>query len=77
MFWSAAGSSSPGLRLYNLEGVPGRAVTTSPVTEATWAPDSSALFYVSSGDLYRVALPGGEPELITSSVSHLGWVGAP
>ncbi len=77
MFWSAAGSSSPGLRLYNLEGVPGRAVTTSPVTEASWAPDGSALFYVSSGDLYRVALPSGDPELIASSVSHLGWVGAP
>lgn len=74
-FWSAAGSASPGLRLYNLEGIPGRPVTTNPVTEVTWAPDASALFFVSSGDLYRVALPEGEPEFIAAGVSHLGWVG--
>jgi hypothetical protein len=74
-FWSAAGSASPGLRLYGQDGVPGRAITTLPVTEAVWTPDSSALFFVSRGDLYRVALPDGEPVLQGNSVSNLGWVG--
>lgn len=76
-FWAAAGSASPGLRLYSQDGLPGRAITTKPVTEALWAPDGQTLIYVSSGSLYRVALPNGEPEYIANAVSYLGWVGAP
>ncbi len=76
-FWTAAGSASPGLRLYSQDGLPGRAITTLPVTEATWAPDGSAVFFVSKGDLYRAALPDGEPQRVAQAVSALGWVGAP
>lgn len=76
-FWAAAGSASPGLRLYSPDGLPGRAITTKPVTEAMWSPDGQTLFFISQSDLYRVSLPDGEPETLAKGVSHLGWVGAP
>jgi hypothetical protein len=49
------------------------------VAFATWAPDSSGLFYVSDGMLYYVAIPNGEPQLIaedliSSEAGSVGWV---
>jgi hypothetical protein len=78
--WGDGNYTSPiGLRLYTTDGELKRDITQDAVTLATWAPDSTGVFYVSDGTLYYVAIPNGEPQLIeenliSTEAGSMGWV---
>ena len=78
--WGDGNYTSPiGLRLYTTDGELRRDITQDSVAFATWAPDSTGVFYVSEGMLYYVAIPNGEPQLIaedliSSEAGSVGWV---
>jgi hypothetical protein len=78
--WGDGNYTSPiGLRLYTTDGELRRDITQDSVAFATWAPDSTSVFYVSEGMLNYAAIPNGEPQLITedlisSEAGSMGWV---
>ncbi|HSD83506.1 MAG TPA: hypothetical protein VLG46_06595 [Anaerolineae bacterium] len=82
--WGEGNYTSPiGLRLYTTDGAPAgelkRAITTEATFFATWAPDSTGVFYVSGGALRYASIPNGEPQLIeenltTAETGSMGWV---
>ena len=78
--WGDGNYTSPiGLRLYTIDGELRRDITQDSVAFATWAPDSTGVFYVSEDMLYYVAIPNGEQQLIaedliSSEAGSVGWV---
>jgi hypothetical protein len=77
--WGDGNYTSPiGLRLYTPDGELKRTITSDSVMFATWSPDSAGVFYQSNGQLYFVAIPNGEPQLIGETTARelnsLGWV---
>jgi hypothetical protein len=75
---SPVDNTQSGLRLYTAAGHLEREITTRGVTDATWSPDSTGVFYVSAGNLYYTAIPNGETQLIEENLYNnrpiLGWV---
>jgi hypothetical protein len=71
--------NSTGLRLYTPDGTLARTITEDTVLFATWSPDSTGAFYVSTGALRYVSIPDGEPQviaekLITAEPAGYVWV---
>lgn len=75
-FAGADSSALPGLRIYDPAGKLLRSLD-QPVQEVLWMPDSSGLFFLAEGTLYRLnPWEQGDPVAIEDKVSRPGWVGA-
>lgn len=75
--WGGEGDLQPGLRLYQPNSQPLQVVTSQPVRQVIWQPDSKAFWFQAGDQLYRAAFPDAQPVLIEQKLveNSLGWVG--
>jgi len=75
--WGPA--ANPGLRLYQPDGLLLQTLTSSPVSQVLWQPDSLSIDYLAGGNLFRASFPQAQPVQLDQQVDpgSLGWVNPP
>ena len=67
---------APGVRLYSPDGTLLRELTSEPVFDVLWRPDSAGSFFAATTGMYFVAMPDGQPIHVDGARAFdLGWVG--
>jgi hypothetical protein len=69
----------PGVRLYQPDGSLLQEVASGPTSQLLWQPDSKSFYYLSGGQLFRVAFPAALPAALDQGVlpGSIGWLAAP